>query len=160
MDERFPSDNGPDMTNHQENCTHTPAEVSCMSRFRGGPRGLHPPHPTPPFFLSIFFNLKWTLFQVILCSHYKDVFKYMLWVWSDIMLAPNFFRPPVSEFSVTLLELVFLLSDLHAFPWMLVLRIWEWCNFKTIVLLIIFIIPISCLLKSIFVLEGAVIYRL
>ena len=27
MDERFPSDNGPDMTNHQENCNHTPAEV-------------------------------------------------------------------------------------------------------------------------------------
>ncbi|RMX47577.1 hypothetical protein pdam_00019000 [Pocillopora damicornis] len=28
MDERFPSDNGPDMTNHQENCNHTPAEKS------------------------------------------------------------------------------------------------------------------------------------
>lgn len=28
MDERFPSDKGPDMTNHQENCNHTPAEKS------------------------------------------------------------------------------------------------------------------------------------
>lgn len=31
MDERFPLDNGPDMTNHQENCTRTPAEVSCWT---------------------------------------------------------------------------------------------------------------------------------
>ena len=27
MDERFPIDNDPDMTNHQENCTHTSVEV-------------------------------------------------------------------------------------------------------------------------------------
>ena len=37
MDERFPLDNGQDMTNHQENCTRTPSEVSfflaCCSRW-------------------------------------------------------------------------------------------------------------------------------
>ena len=31
MDERFPLDNDPDMTNHQENCTHTTVEVSSVS---------------------------------------------------------------------------------------------------------------------------------
>ena len=32
MDERFPLDNGQDMTNHQENCTRTSSEVSfCLA---------------------------------------------------------------------------------------------------------------------------------
>ena len=31
MDERFHLDNSPDMTNHQENCTRTPTEVSCWT---------------------------------------------------------------------------------------------------------------------------------
>ena len=55
MDERFPLDNGQDMTNHRENCTRTSSEVSfCPAAIQDG---LFTYFFSPAGFFSFFFFL-------------------------------------------------------------------------------------------------------